>query len=110
MEKPEPAQVSPAPLTILHHDEHLVFPGYDLMVGKGDKARDEESGMTSCTARNDGDEAELPAKGQSSVDVIWYKKHKRKLVIAAIIWFATFSLIPHLLPPFPPYPRYRSRH
>ncbi len=69
MEKPEPAQVSPAPLTILHHDEHLVFPGYDLMVGKGDRARDEESGMTSCTARNDGDEAELPAEGQSSVDV-----------------------------------------
>ncbi|KAL8922251.1 MAG: hypothetical protein Q9172_003642 [Xanthocarpia lactea] len=70
MEKPEPAQVSPAPLTILHHDEHLVFPGYDLMVGKGSRARDEESGMTSSTARNDGDEAELPIEGQSSLDVI----------------------------------------
>lgn len=110
MEKPVPAQVSPAPLTILHHDEHLMFPGYDFMVGKGSRARDEESGMTSSTARNDGDEAELPAEGQSSVDVIWYKKHKRKLVIAAIIWFAAFPLISHLLPPFPPYHYYTSCH
>ncbi|KAL8841201.1 MAG: hypothetical protein Q9170_000990 [Blastenia crenularia] len=32
MEKPVDPEM---PLTILHHDEHLVFPGYDVMIGKG---------------------------------------------------------------------------
>lgn len=97
MEKPDPAPVSPPPLTILHHDEHLVFPGYDLMVGNGCTGQDEEPGKNPGTARDHGGEAEFPLEGQSSVDVVWYKKHKRKLVVAAIIWFAAFSLTSLLL-------------
>ncbi|KAI4276473.1 MAG: hypothetical protein L6R38_005663 [Xanthoria sp. 2 TBL-2021] len=85
MEKPDPAPVSPPPLTILHHDEHLVFPGYDLMVGNGGTGQDEERGKNPGTARDHGGEAEFPLEGQSSVDVVWYKKHKRKLIVAATI-------------------------
>ncbi|KAL8728389.1 MAG: hypothetical protein Q9166_005433 [cf. Caloplaca sp. 2 TL-2023] len=87
MEKPVPAQVSPPPLTILHHDEHLMFPGYDVMVGEGCIRQDEEEGRMPWTARNDEGEAVPPAQGQSSVGVNWYKKHKRKLVVAAIICY-----------------------
>ncbi|KAL9014093.1 MAG: hypothetical protein Q9173_001243 [Seirophora scorigena] len=35
------------PLTILHHDEHLVFPGYNVMVGQSRAAQDEELKRTS---------------------------------------------------------------
>lgn len=102
MEKPDPAPASTPPLPILHHDEHLVFPGYDLMVGIGSPRQDGEPGKGACTARHHLGEAELPLQGQSRVHLVWYKKHKRKLVVAAIIWFAAFSLIfplPHPIPP-----------
>ncbi|KAL8702332.1 MAG: hypothetical protein Q9224_000034 [Gallowayella concinna] len=87
MEKPVPAEDQPPPLTILHHDEHLVFPGYDVMVGKGWKGQDEEAGRDhSWTAQiDDVDEVDPAAEGQSSARVRWYQKHKRKLVVAAII-------------------------
>lgn len=92
MEKPDPAPASTPPLPILHHDEHLVFPGYDLMVGIGCTRQDEEPSKGACTARDHLGEAELPLQGQSRVELVWYKKHKRKLVVAAIIWFASLLL------------------
>ncbi|KAL8674163.1 MAG: hypothetical protein Q9168_001414 [Polycauliona sp. 1 TL-2023] len=85
MEKPVSAAVSPPPLTILHHDDRLVFPGYDAMVGNDCLGQDEEHGEDSYTAGKNGNEADCPVEGRSSVDLVWYKKHKRKLVIAAII-------------------------
>lgn len=80
-------------LTISHHDECLVFPGYHVTVGKGYVGQGEEHGKNPYTARNHVDKAEFPIEGQSMVDVVWYKKHRRKLVVAVIIWFAAFLLI-----------------
>ena len=97
MEKPVPAPTSQPSLTISHHDERLVIPGYDVTVGKGHVGRGEDHGKNTYTARNHVDKAEFLLEGQSRVDVVWYKKHKRKLVVAAIIWFAAFLLISLLL-------------
>lgn len=96
MEESVPAQGQPPSLTILHHDEHLFFPGYDVMVGKGRKSQDEEGGPKFSTGPNTGGETDLSVRGHSSTSVSWYKKHKRKLIVAAIIWFAVFSLISSL--------------
>ena len=93
MEKPVPTPTLQSPLTISHHDERLAFPGYDVTAGKGYLGQEEEHGKNPYTARDHVDEAELPNEGQSRGDVVWYKKHKRKLVVAAIIWFAAFFLI-----------------
>lgn len=93
MEKPVAPQT---PLTILHHDERLVFPGYDAMVGGGHLRHDEEDGRKPWTAGESETRADSPAHGRNKNHRKPYKKHKRKLIIATIIWFAAFPLIPCL--------------
>ncbi|KAL8818062.1 MAG: hypothetical protein Q9223_003230 [Gallowayella weberi] len=93
MEKPVSGLDEPPALTILRHDEHLVFPGYDVMVGKVWKGQDEEAGCNSCTAQNYEGEGDPAAEGQNSARLSWYQKHKRKLIVAAIIWYAALARI-----------------
>ncbi|KAL8809393.1 MAG: hypothetical protein Q9200_003460 [Gallowayella weberi] len=93
MEKPVSGLDEPPALTILRHDEHLVFPGYDVMVGKVWKGQDEEAGCNSCTAQNYEGEGDPAAEGQNSARLSWYQKHKRKLIVAAIIWYAVFFFV-----------------
>lgn len=89
------------PLTILHHDEHLVFPGYNVMVGQSCIPRDGEHKGTSWAIR----------KPTTNVAAVCNERircistgHKKLLIIAAIIWYATFILdLGHALSyvPFP---------
>ncbi|KAL9584501.1 MAG: hypothetical protein Q9212_002087 [Teloschistes hypoglaucus] len=82
MEKPDAPQL---PLTILHHDEHILFPGYDAMVGNGGPGYHEKNGPSPWTAGNLKDRAELSNHGRDGIHRSWYKRHRMKLVVATIL-------------------------
>ncbi|KAI4200898.1 MAG: hypothetical protein LQ350_003584 [Teloschistes chrysophthalmus] len=64
MEKPDAPQL---PLTILHHDEHILFPGYDAMVGNGGSGYHEKNGPSTWTAGNFEDRADLSDHGRDGI-------------------------------------------
>ena len=91
MEKPgEPDH----PLLILHHDEHLAFPGYDVMVGNGGVAQHQKDEHNPWAAGN------LEAKGETiphgrrdEFRMGLYKRHEKLFFVVAIIWCAApFSI------------------
>ncbi|KAL8631936.1 hypothetical protein Q9189_002312 [Teloschistes chrysophthalmus] len=82
MEKPDAPQL---PLTILHHDEHILFPGYDAMVGNGGSGYHEKNGPSTWTAGNFEDRADLSDHGRDGIHRSWYKRHRMQLVVATII-------------------------
>ena len=85
----EKSGASPIPLTILHHDDRLVFPGYDAMVGQGGPSRDEEDGTKPSTAESSESTADSAPNPPAHIYRVWYKKHKRKLVVVTIIWLVS---------------------
>lgn len=93
------------PPTILHYDEHLVFPGYDVMVGKGCVGRNEKDGREPWAVGNPEVEADSAGHGRSSTKTRLYKGRRKHLVVPAIIWWAASSSIPSL--PFANIPFYR---
>lgn len=76
------------PLTILHHDEHLVFPGYNVMVGQSRAAQDEEHKRTS----GKPGAFVAPAGGRNRCRPGMSIGNRKLLVIAVIIWCAVFFL------------------
>lgn len=85
MEKPDGPQ---PPLTILHHDEHILFPGYDAMVGNRGSRRHGKDEPNLWTAGNLEARADLSSHGRHDLYGSWYKRHRMQLVVATIIWFA----------------------
>lgn len=85
MEKPIDPEI---PLMILHHDEHLTFPGYDVMVGRGCVGQDEREPWA---VRDLEAKADRDAYGRNPVKLSLYKKHEKLLFVAAIVWCAAFS-------------------
>lgn len=95
MEKPAEPDV---PLAILHHEEHLIFPGYDAMVGEGYAGPDEEDGRKPWVNGKLDNEPISDARGRSVEKAGLYKKHEKLLFAVGTIWCAVFALIPACAP------------
>ncbi|KAI4166626.1 MAG: hypothetical protein LQ343_007899, partial [Gyalolechia ehrenbergii] len=93
MEKPVDPGIQ---LTILHHDDHLIFPGYDAMIGKGCVGQDEEEERKPWAAGNLQLQADPDACGRNVVRLGLYKKHEKLLFVVGTIWCAALILIPCL--------------
>lgn len=88
MEKPGDPEI---PLAILHHDERLIFPGYDIMVGKECEGQDDEAQCKAWAIGSIEVDADPAGHGRNSVTDGFYGR-RRQLVVAAIIWCAACLL------------------
>lgn len=73
------------PLKILHHDEHLVFPGYDLMVGESYGGQDEENERKPWAVGNVESKEPSHGHGLNSIRKSLYKRHRMRILTAALI-------------------------
>lgn len=80
------------PLTILHHDECLVFPGYNVMVGKSCGGQYEEHKRTSGLARKIGALVPAAGHGRDRSPSRASDRNERVLVIVVIVWCVAYSL------------------
>lgn len=95
MEKPVEPDI---PLAILHHEEHLMFPGYDAMIGEGYGGQDEEVGRKLWAAENLRREPKPDACGGSVVESSLYKKREKMLfvVVAICILLALIGFVAYI--------------
>lgn len=84
------------PLQILHHEEHLAFPGYNAMVGERCMGQDEEDERKPWAVANVEAKEHSDGHGRDSVRMALYRRHRVQLLIAAIIWCAVPFLTPFL--------------